>query len=161
MKISILLLAFISLISAKLVVYSPTELRNKIDPQNGEIKSSLANFGHTPYGHSIVGKVWYDKENIDGCNNFTIDITGEGDPDATPSPIVLVKRGGCAFVKKARNVEHAGGALTVIVDTRDKSKVERIIMIDDGTGNGINIPSMLINKKEGDLISKNINFNQI
>mmetsp|Transcript_20067 Transcript_20067/g.22394 ORF Transcript_20067/g.22394 Transcript_20067/m.22394 type:complete len:225 (-) Transcript_20067:728-1402(-) len=151
MRISILLIALISVISAKLIVYNPTSLKKKFTP-NGEIKSSVANFGHTPYGHSIMGKVWFDTENADGCEDFKINVTSEGDPDSSPSPIVLVQRGNCAFVKKVRNVEHSGGALAIIVDDREKDIVERIIMVDDGTGSGINIPSLLIGKKDGDKI---------
>jgi hypothetical protein len=63
--------------------------------------------------------------------------------------IGLTARGNCKFVNKARNVEHAGGALAVIVDNLEED-VETIIPSDDGTGVGINIPTMLIDKAEGD-----------
>lgn len=139
---------------SKLVVYHPRRLRDKIDPNFGVIGSSLANFGNIPYGHSIIGKLWYDPENPDGCNKFSINITGFGDPDATPSPIVLVTRGNCPFVKKVRNIEHAGGSLAIIADNKPGERVESVIMVDDGSGNGINIPSMLISQKDGKTISK-------
>jgi len=154
MKISILILGLLSLVTAKLVVYNPQSLRNKIDKNYGIIKSSLANFGHTPYGHSIIGKVWYDIENKDGCHEFSINITGEGDPDTSPSPIVLVERGNWSFVQKVRNIEHAGGALAIIIDNKKKEMVDHVIMVDDGTGGGISIPSMLISFKNGKIISK-------
>lgn len=119
-----------------MVVYHPHSLREQIDSTNGEIKSSLANFGNVPYGHSIIGRVWYDPENKDGCKEFATDVTGEGDPDANPSPIVIVERGNCPFVKKVRNVQHAGGALAVIIDNKEGEMVDHIIMVDDGSGNG-------------------------
>lgn len=81
-------------------------------------------------------------------------VTGAGDPDAEPSPIVIVNRGGCPFVKKVRNIEHAGGSLAVIIDDKPGEKVDSVIMIDDGSGNGINIPSMLIGQEDGKYISK-------
>ena len=94
--------------SSTLVVYHPKELRDKINSMTGEIQSSLANFGNIPYGHSIIGRLWHDVQNQNGCNEFVIDINGFGDPDIEPSPIVIVNRGNCSFVKKVRNIEREG-----------------------------------------------------
>jgi len=81
-------------------VYNPQKLKKKVDKENGgSIKFSIANFGHTPYGHSIIGNVWYSEEDKSGCEELKMNITAEGDPDAYPSPIVLVERGNCTFVK--------------------------------------------------------------
>jgi hypothetical protein len=156
MKTITLLFIFIAYTFSKLVVYNPRTLRNKIDPTTGVIPSSLANFGNIPYGHSIIGNVWYDEENESGCNDFNIEITGAGDPDSEPSPIVLIRRGDCPFVKKVRNIEHAGGALAIIIDNKPGEIIENVIMIDDGSGNGINIPSMLISTKHGEAIIQEI-----
>lgn len=138
----------------KLIVYHPRRLRNKINPSTGEIGASIANFGNIPYGHSIIGRVWYEEENADGCNDFKMEVTGAGDPDAQPSPIVIVNRGTCPFVKKVRNIQHAGGSLAIIIDDKPGEKVDQVIMVDDGSGNGINIPSMLISQKDGKTICK-------
>ena len=75
---------------------------------------------------------------------FTDDFTG--DPDDDLSPIFLVERGNCSFVSMARNIERAGGALALIIDTKSEN-VSDIILSDDGTGAGIEIPAMLINRK--------------
>lgn len=75
---------------------------------------------------------------------FTDDFSG--DPDGDLSPIFLVERGNCSFVQMARNVEKAGGALALIIDTKSEN-VSSVILSDDGTGAGIEIPSMLINAK--------------
>ncbi len=53
---------------------------------------------------------------------------------------------------KVRNIEHAGGKLGIIVDEVDNEQMDSIIMVDDGTGNGIRIRSIMINKKEGEII---------
>lgn len=151
---SLILLLLATLALSKLTVYHPTSLRDEIDRKTGAIHSSIANFGHIPYGNNIVGKLWYDEDNRDGCGDFTIDINGDGDPDASPSPIVMVERGNCSFVKKVRNVEHAGGALAVIIDNKAGEIVEQVIMVDDGTGSSIKIPSMLISKADGKKICK-------
>jgi extracellular elastinolytic metalloproteinase len=65
---------------------------------------------------------------------------------------VIVRRGGCSFTMKVREIEHAGGKLGIIVDEVDNEAMDAIIMVDDGTGNGIRIPSVMINKKEGEII---------
>ena len=80
----------------------------------------------------------------------------EGDPDNDISPIVLVDRGGCSFVRKSKNVQELGGALTIIVDTRDNSSPESVIMIDDGTGSNVAIPTLMISKEDGAKIKESI-----
>ena len=82
--------------------------------------------------------------------NFTSDYSG--DPDDILTPIVLVDRGGCHFVTKVRNIEKAGGSLAVVIDDKLDEIPKHVIMSDDGTGAGIRIPSMLIGKKDGDVL---------
>jgi len=36
----------------------------------GQIETSIANFGLIPYGHSIVGRLYFDKSNQYGCDKF-------------------------------------------------------------------------------------------
>ena len=64
-----------------------------------------------------------------------------------------MRRGECSFVTKVRNIEHAGGRLALVIDKNDEN-VKNVIMVDDGNGNGIRIPSMLISKKHGDVLVK-------
>jgi hypothetical protein len=45
-------------------------------------------------------------------------------------------------------MEKIGVAVGVIIDNTDEN-IENIIMKDDGTGNAIRIPSMLISKTDG------------
>lgn len=63
-----------------------------------------------------------------------------------------MERGDCTFVTKVRNVEKAGGSLAVIIDNTDEN-VHNIVMSDDGTGSGIKIPSMLIDRKTGKMLT--------
>ena len=57
------------------------------------IAASYANFGHIPYGRSIIGRIYFSKSNPDGCKEFE---NGEfkytDDPDNVLSPIILVER---------------------------------------------------------------------
>ena len=123
---------------------------------DGYVQSSISNFGLIPYGHSIVGNVWVDRDNLDGCEPFKTVFDGKYDPDSDPSPIVIVRRGNCSFVTKVRNIEHAGGRLALVVDKNDED-VKNVIMIDDGNGNGIRIPSMLVSKRHGEILLDYLN----
>ena len=67
--------------------------------------------------------------------------------------IVVVERGECSFVTKVRNAERAGASLLVVADHQEE-EVKNVIMGDDGTGTGIRIPSMLISKKDGEILIK-------
>lgn len=102
-----------------------------------------------PYGNKLVGHVHFDEENQFGCNTFNTSAVLNNEEKA---PIVFVRRGSCSFVTKVRNIEHAGGKLAVIVDEKDNENPEKIIMVDNGTGNGIGIPSLMIGKKDGEKI---------
>lgn len=69
------------------------------------------------------------------------------------SPIVLVNRGECSFVQKTRTVQRAGGHVALIMDDKVEG-IDDFIMADDGTGRDINIPAILISKKDGEKLIK-------
>lgn len=115
---------------------------------DGYIETSVANFGLIPYGHSVVGSLYFDPNNPYGCDKFANMKSGE----KQESPIIIVRRGKCSFTMKVREIEHAGGKLGVIVDEVNNEAMDQIIMVDDGTGSGIRIPSVMINQKEGEII---------
>ena len=111
----------------------------------------MANVGIVPYGHTIIGNLWMDPNNLNGCQEFEQEFDGSFDPDTDPSPIVVVFRGGCSFVTKIRNGEHAGGKLVLVINDKEED-IESVIIVDDGNGAGIRIPAMLIGKKDGEVI---------
>ena len=55
-------------------------------------------------------------------------------------------------MKKVRIMEEAGVALAIIVDNTNED-IDNIVMSDDGTGSGIRIPSVLISKTDGDILT--------
>ena len=77
------------------------------------------------------------------------------DFESTPDqyPIVMLDRGNCTFVTKARNVQRVGGLFALIVNNNDND-IDRIILSDDGTGSDIYIPTVLISKKDGEILKK-------
>ena len=157
----ILLSTFIWTVLSKVYVYSPKELIDKVKLEKGNndgFEISLANFGVIPYGHSLIGKLYYDPENQDGCKKFEdFEFTEENVKDQQ-TPIILVYRGNCTFVKKIRNIEHAGGRLGIVIEKK-LDDISSVIMSDDGTGMSINIPSFLIGKTDGDMLIEYITDN--
>lgn len=75
----------------------------------------------------------------------------ESSPDQYP--IVMVERGNCTFVTKARNVQRVGGLFALIVNNNDDD-IDKMILSDDGTGSDIYIPTVLISKKDGEMLKK-------
>lgn len=52
----------------------------------------------------------------------------------------------CSFVQVTRNIERHGGSMVIIIDDKEKNDISKVSMSDDGTGQGIRIPAVLINK---------------
>lgn len=138
----------------KLIVHGPQELRDLFYESDGLIQSQLSNFGHIPFGQSMGGRLYYNASINEMCDPdipFTDDWSG--DPDDILSPIVLVEQGNCSIVQQVRNIEKNGGALALVIDTVNED-VSNVVMSDDGTGAGIRIPAMLINKNDGEKLKK-------
>eukprot|EP00943_MAST-04B_sp_MAST-4B-sp1_P000694 g694.t1 len=119
------------------------------------LKGSTAQFGVTVNATHVLGEPLI-AEPLDSCTP----LTGASYHNA----IVLVERGDCSFVAKARNVERAGGAAMIVMDKGGTSYVdehgetvsveslqenENFQMADDGTGEDITIPSLLISERYG------------
>jgi len=114
---------------------------------NGEIAVNIANFGRIPYGQSLVGSLVFDLEEgqlSNACQEF--DSAYQTVQNSRPR-FFVAKRGECSFVTKVRNMEESGFALGIIVEDSEVD-IDSLIMSDDGTGDGITIPSVLISKKD-------------
>lgn len=61
---------------------------------------------------------------------------------------ILMDRGQCTFVTKTKNVMAVGANLAIVIDNRNED-VHKVIMSDDGTGAGLNMPSMMIGNRHG------------
>ncbi len=71
-------------------------------------------------------------------------------------PIIMVDRGNCTFVTKARNVQKIGGGLALIINN-EIEEIDRVLMTDDGTASDIFIPTILISKSDGDKLKEFFN----
>jgi len=104
-----------------------------------------------------AGRVYYFPNNTEFCTkNGTIILDREGDPDNDFTPIVLVERGGCSFIRKTKNVQEIGGAMNLIMNHVNNQNPNEIIMVDDGTGLNVAIPTILISKENGEIIKRAI-----
>lgn len=141
-----------SLTSCIIQVDSPVSLKEHF--VNGEIKGNYAAFGIIPYGTVLAGRVFHYGFNPRGCSPYdNISISREGDPDADFSPIVLLDRGSCSFVRKVRNAQDIGAALVLIINF-DDSDPKLLTMIDDGMGTQITIPTILIRRSDGERLKE-------
>jgi len=70
---------------------------------------------------------------------------------------VVVKRGNCSFTTKAKNAQFIGAKLVMIIDDNAMEDVTSIIMADDGKGESINVPVVLISEIDGETILKYLN----
>lgn len=138
-------------------------------------------FGNPPYGGSISQSIYYtdndlcDKEKIDPTQGYPVR------PDNKPweAPFILmVDRGSCSFVQKARNAQHAGAAGLIIADnlclcsdteclkaassdSEDNGgfiqcENNEPIMADDGSGGDVTIPAFLMFKVDADAVKKEV-----
>ncbi len=75
------------------------------------------------------------------------------------SPIVLVDRGNCSFVTKARNIQKIGGQIALIINHEQNFK-DILAISDDGSGSDVEITAILIPEKEGEVIKNFFNRNK-
>ena len=75
-------------------------------------------------------------------------------PNVDESPIIMVEKGGCSYVTKVLNIEEARGHAAIIIDDKNGGDVEEKNMPDDGRGNEVSIPSVLISYEDGEKLKK-------
>lgn len=141
----------ILLVEAGIIVRSPQELRESFP--NGEIKAGYSNFGFIPYGYNLVGKLHYNPDDTTaGCDVEKMrTILSDDKPSLDNSPIVMIDRGSCNFIHKTKNIQDVGGHVALIVNN-DERDPQTIIMADDGKGEQVAIPALLISKNDGTIL---------
>lgn len=127
----------------------------------GAIDGSTATFGAPFYGDDVVGRLVYgeSKGNVH-CTEDDYDIPspeteerGDSKESVKMINIVLVRRGKCSFTTKVKVAYKKGAHAVIIVDREDSdltsASLKHIIVGDDGYGDAIHIPSVLVAKQEG------------
>ena len=157
-KLIILYLFTFSLCS--LSILSPSELIEeilKITNNNKEIQHKIGNFGKIPYGKTLSGQIYIQKQN-DG-SNYWCDYSKTSFIKKTkdsPSIILVDHSDDCKYTKKAYNVMKRGGDIMLLVF--DQNILIDDYNIDDILGEMIDIPTIIIPKNIGNLIYKYINI---
>ena len=113
---------------------------------------NYASYGNIPYGSTFTGKLFYDlddKEDDYACKNMKkIHYYSE---KLGVFSIIMIDKGSCTLVTKTRNVQKLGGSLVLIINN-DNEDIEEISFLNDGTASDIYIPTVLISKKDGNVI---------
>jgi len=156
------------LAAAQIKVFTPDYLVSQL--KQNPVQGTTATFGSPFYGERLLGQLAYapSKNEAKGPHCFAedYDLAPSGRPDEEDAPIggqgnplriVVVKRGICTFVTKVRVAEQDKDAHAVIIVDRDDSQyvsqgepnIKNLIVADDGYGNQVHIPSILIAKEEG------------
>jgi hypothetical protein len=100
-----------------------------------------------------MGKLHFDPDHEKFCDEPDDNVFNRTLDSSDLTPFYLARRGDCSFVQKVRLMEGIGVAVGIVVDDKAE-QIDDKLMSDDGTGNGIRIPSMLIGKKDGDKLLK-------
>lgn len=96
-----------------------------------------------------MGKLFFDSENPTACDPYDLSKTTQNPMDQR---IFIARRGGCTFVWKARQAEHAGAIMLILVDNLIEGAQEEFLLNDDGTGADIVIPTVMLSKDDGEQI---------
>lgn len=125
-------------------IWEPASLRSLYS--NSSLHYTIANFGTVPYGYSLYGTV-FKAYPLDGCSEIS-----SVPWDKNKGTLILyVDRGNCHFAEKVLNAQKMGAGLVIMGDTSDED-VRKIMPIEKTAEvlNKINIPSILIGKKDAD-----------
>lgn len=85
----------------------------------------------------------------DGCSELE-------DGEIIQGQVVLVERGGCSFVQKARHVEEAGGKAVLIADNAVDNDSQYLDMITDGSTAKPSIPALFLLGRDGMMIRRSL-----
>jgi hypothetical protein len=129
----------------------------------GRIEGSTATFGAPFYGDRVLGRLVYGESETKAnyCSEEDYHIpepetmkTGKSQYDQVKLiNIIMVRRGKCSFTTKVKVAAAKGAHAVIIVDREDSDltakDMSNIIVADDGFGDTIHIPSVLISKDDG------------
>jgi len=128
-------------------IIGPKTLLERYKSTGGIINAKPALFGIPVYNGNFVGIVQTYIKNPEVCYTLPANYFQSDLMDESTKTIALIERGSCTFVQKVKNCQRAG-AKGVVVYNNDKSGLLPI-MADDGTGDSVLIPSIIITLEDG------------
>jgi hypothetical protein len=131
-----------------------------------EFEHRDALFGSSPFGKEIESNIFYTTKTM--CD----DQPSSGAPASIESEgyILMINRGGCSFVEKVRNAQNENATAIIFADNKcrcrsgdacvsDETCEEfEPVLDDDGTGNDIEIPSMILMKQDAEVLRDMLMF---
>ena len=150
----IILLSDICINKCHITIIGPNELSSQFN--NNQIEMTYDKIGKSTYDFYIRGELFLDPDTskIEACHDLTPATQHSQNLYQDDFRILVTKRGSCSFVQKARNGQKAGYSMIIIVNNLD-TKIKNVIMADDGSGNDIYIPIVMISLDDG---TKLINY---
>jgi len=120
--------------------------------RSGGYPHSASLFGSPLYGASVTQRMYYANSTL--C---------EDTKASFQSPyVLLVDRGGCSFVSKARRAQSMGATALVAVDSRcvcgeecepqQTCQATEPVLSDDGSGADVSIPAVMLHKQDGEAL---------
>jgi hypothetical protein len=123
-------------------------------------------FGSSPFGKEIESNIFYTTKTL--CN----DEPSSGAPPSIEQEgyILMVNRGGCTFVEKVRNAQNENATAVIFADDKclcrsgdacvshEPCNKYEPVLDDDGTGDDIEIPSMILMKQDADALRDMLMF---
>ena len=150
----LILLSLLFFSNSQLIIINPENLSSKFPDKTIEIET--AKIGKSTYDFYSRGKLYLPNDatipstQLDACKPITNLNINEANFSEN-FKILLVYRGGCSFVHKARIAQNAHYSMIIIINNMN-TDIKNVIMNDDGTGNDIKIPIVMISKKNGDIL---------
>lgn len=159
--IQISVLTLYSQVYSQITITSPPKLAKSL----GKIEIFNANFGYAPTGHlsnvNLFIYNYYDSNNtkFTGCTPYDLKIPNDhmNEESRTFAYGLIVDRGECSFVNKTRNAQNLGIDILIIADDRSEDTNDIIVLNDDGTGDDIIIPTVMISKEAGNALKSYLN----
>jgi len=134
-------------------IIGPPNLKDIYKSKKGKINAKPALFGIPVYNGNFAGILKSFPDHMDVCERVP-DNYFQADPmDESTKKIALIERGSCTFVHKVRNCQEAGAKGVVVFNNVDQ---ELPIMADDGLGDSVAIPSIIIGRLDGLVLKSNV-----
>jgi hypothetical protein len=143
-------------LQAQITVLKPEGLLHRLPDTTGHVIGTTAIFGAPYYGQTLRGALTYGKSSgkqYCSSDDYSIDFDGAARSRGLLN-IVVIKRGGCSFAQKVEIAQDSKGADAVIIVDSDNSEytpndMKDLVIVDDGMGRKIDIPSIFISKQAG------------
>jgi len=148
---------------AQIRIVAPDSLAKTYPETHGIVYGTTAVFGAPYNGKRVLGQLLHEPgKQGNHCSKDDYELkalapSGDGTRHYTSSQelanVVLVRRGGCTFVTKVKIAQEKGAHAVIVVDKESSSltseDIQKIVMADDGYGDGVTIPSLLVSRFDG------------